>query len=114
MFALHAPLATENSWGLDVRVRVSCVVRGRGRLAMNEAQSLKPDKRAKKIDSGVFKPPDPKRGAGAEKTEPTREAFWSDDDKDRRPLLFPFSSAFHSERDCHFFDMRPPRHTRIE
>jgi len=49
-----APLATENSWGLDVRVRVSCVVRGRGRLAMNEAQSLKPDKRAKKIDSGVF------------------------------------------------------------
>ena len=62
-----APLATENSWGLDVRGASSaCVMRGRGRLAMNEAQSLKPDKRAKKIDSGVFNPPDlPKPGGGS-------------------------------------------------
>ena len=77
---------------------------------MNEAQSLKPDKRAKKIDSGVFNPPGSQKGCRAEKTEPTREAFWSDD-KDCRPLPV-FFTAFHS-LDCHFFDMRPPRHTRI-
>ena len=75
---------------------------------MNEAQSLKPDKRAKKIDSGVFNPPgSPERGAGQKKTEPTREAFWSDDDKDRRPTRF-LQRFIHL--DCHFFDMRPPRH----
>jgi hypothetical protein len=61
---------------------------------MNEAQSLKPDKRAKKIDSGVFNPPGSQRGCRAEKTEPTREAFWSDDDKDSRPLPVFFSVSF--------------------
>jgi hypothetical protein len=76
---------------------------------MNEAQSLKPDKKAKKIDSGVFNPPGSQKGCRAEKTEPTREAFWSDDDKDRRPL--PVFQAFHS-LDCHFFDMRPPSLTQ--
>ena len=61
---------------------------------------LKPDKRAKENRFGGVQPPDPsKKGAArAEKTEPMM----------MMTSLFPFSSAFHSERDCHFFDMRPP------
>jgi hypothetical protein len=66
---------------------------------------LKPDKRAKENRFGGVQPRDPsKKGAArAEKTEPMM----------MMTSLFPFSSAFHSERDCHFFDMRPPRHAHL-